>query len=74
MKLVHWYSVPITVLLYNSTLLCSFNVGVKGLTSNLLVNLLVNVTDNFFQLQNWRDRMLTTPDQRFDECDRYTQV
>ena len=26
-------SVPITVLLYNSPLLCSFNVGVKGLNS-----------------------------------------
>jgi len=24
-------SVPITVLLYNSALLCSFNVGIKGL-------------------------------------------
>jgi len=25
-------SVPITVLLYNGPLLCSFNVGIKGLT------------------------------------------
>jgi len=28
-------SVPITVLLYNSTLLCSFNVGIKGLSKSL---------------------------------------
>jgi len=50
-------SVPITVLLYNGQLLCSFNVGIKGLME--LTSLICADGGNVWWSQQWLEKPMS---------------